>query len=90
MFPASVAVDQGMGWRRTQGQGVESQTRRFLPHSLPTMEGEEMEVLGGHQANLDMGPGDSAFRRLGRDRKGWWAEGKGPQGHQLGGPRELY
>lgn len=39
---------------------------------------------------MDMGPGDSAFRRLGRDRKGWWAEGKGPQGHQLGGPRELY
>ena len=41
MFPASVAVDQGMGWRRTQEQGVESQTPRFLPHSLPTMEGEE-------------------------------------------------
>ena len=53
----------GRGWnRRHQG---------FYPTPCPLWKGRKMEVLRGHQANLNMGPGDSAFRRLGRHRKGW-------------------
>lgn len=59
----------GHGWRRTRAQGWNRRDRGFYPTPCP-LEGEENEVLQGHQANLNMGPGDSAFGRLGRDRKG--------------------
>lgn len=38
--------------------------------------GRSPQAPGSH---LDAGPGHSAFRRLGRDRRGQWANGKGPR-----------
>lgn len=92
VFSASVTMrpENGMVKNPGAGGGI-TDTEISTPLVAPLWKGRKMEVLWGHQANPDTtGPGDSAFRRLWRDRKGWWAEGKGPQGHQWGFPGNIY